>query len=91
MRVESSKNRLTTVRPRSVGSFLTVRGRVPAISSAVSRIERRVVAAQVGRREQVPLHASGVPGSSRTASLPSCSVSCTWIVSRSEVGRFLPT
>jgi len=37
VRVESSKNRLTTVRPRRVGSFLTVRSAIWASSSAVSR------------------------------------------------------
>ncbi len=38
VRVESSKKRLTTVRPRSVGSFLIGRSATRAISSAVSRI-----------------------------------------------------
>ena len=38
VRVESSKNRLTTVRPRRVGSFLMLRPTGAAsISSAVSR------------------------------------------------------
>ncbi len=36
VRVESSKNRLTTVRPRSVGSFLISRCWVAAICSATS-------------------------------------------------------
>lgn len=38
VRVESSKNRLTTVRPRSVGSFLMERSETLASSSAVSRM-----------------------------------------------------
>ena len=38
VRVESSKNRLTTVRPRSVGSFFTDRSDSRLISSAVSRM-----------------------------------------------------
>ena len=38
VRVESSKNRLTTVRPRSAGSFLIGRSASGRISSAVSRI-----------------------------------------------------
>ena len=38
VRVESSKNRLTTVRPRSVGSFLISRAWVAAIEPAVSRM-----------------------------------------------------
>jgi hypothetical protein len=36
VRVESSKKRFTTVRPRRVGNFLTVRSPTRAISSAVS-------------------------------------------------------
>ncbi|BAS18210.1 hypothetical protein AHiyo8_65130 [Arthrobacter sp. Hiyo8] len=38
VRVESSKKRLTTVRPRRAGSFLTSLSPTAAISSAVSRI-----------------------------------------------------
>ena len=61
VRVESSKKRLTTVRPRSVGSFLTSR---PASAGVDLRggveHERRVGAVQVGRLEQVPLHC-GLP------------------------------
>ncbi len=38
VRVESSKKRLTIVRPRRVGSFLIGRSATRAISSAVSRI-----------------------------------------------------
>jgi hypothetical protein len=38
--VESSKKRLTTVRPRKVGSFLIGRSAMLASSSAVSRIRR---------------------------------------------------
>jgi hypothetical protein len=38
VRVESSKKRLTTVRPRRVGSFLMGRSATRASSSAVSRI-----------------------------------------------------
>src|SRR5581483_7719488 len=36
VRVESSKKRLTTVRPRSVGNFLIGRSAISASSSAVS-------------------------------------------------------
>ena len=39
VRVESSANRLTMVRPRSVGSFLTAPSLTLANSAAVSRIE----------------------------------------------------
>ena len=38
VRVLGSKNRLTTVRPRSAGTFLTVRDPTSFIASAVSRI-----------------------------------------------------
>ena len=38
VRVLGSKNRLTTVRPRSAGTFLTVREPTSFIASAVSRI-----------------------------------------------------
>ena len=38
VRVESSKNRFTTVRPRRAGSFLTEREDTAAIWSAVSRM-----------------------------------------------------
>ena len=58
VRVESSKKRLTTVRPRSVGSFLTVRSPTRASSSAVSRTSERLVAAEVGGRQQVAVHVS---------------------------------
>src|SRR5699024_12100290 len=40
VRVESSKKRLTTVRPRSTGSFLTSRSDTRVISSAMSRMPR---------------------------------------------------
>ena len=67
VRVESSKNRLTTVRPRSAGSFLIGRSASERISSAVVQDQLGVVAAQVGRAQQVALHAlpSGprLPGS----------------------------
>jgi hypothetical protein len=38
VRVLGSKNRLTTVRPRSVGTFLIGRAAISVIASAVSRI-----------------------------------------------------
>ena len=56
VRVESSKKRLTTVRPRSAGSFLIGRSASERISSAVVEDQLGVVAAQVGRAQQVPLH-----------------------------------
>ena len=40
VRVESSKKRFTTVRPRSVGSFFTSRRWTSCMDSAVSRIVR---------------------------------------------------
>ena len=55
VRVESSKNRLTTVRPRRVGQLLDVAVR-PGLRDSLGGVEDadRVVAAQVGGREQVP-------------------------------------
>ena len=65
VRVESSKNRLTTVRPRSVGQLLDL-----ALLHAVhlrGGVEdgSDLLAAQVRGRQQVPL---GVPGSPRLLS-----------------------
>ena len=72
VRVESSKNRLTTVRPRSAGSFLIGRSASERSSSAVREHQLGVVAAQVGRAEQVPLHASAAPSivTASTSSTP---------------------
>ena len=53
VRVLGSKNRLMTVRPRSVGTFLIVRWPTSFIASAVSRIEHDLFRAQVGDAEQV--------------------------------------
>ena len=47
VRVESSKKRLTTVLPRSVGSFLTSRDWVSRMSSATSRMRRASSRARV--------------------------------------------
>ena len=88
VRVESSKKRLTTVRPRSVGSFLISRPCVAAIEPAVSRIRTASAQAEVGRGQQV-LHRT--PPSMSTASRPSLSCSRTRTRSVVEVGRFLPT
>ena len=54
VRVLGSKNRLTTVRPRSAGTFLI--GRVPTsfIASAVSRISVISRGVEPGDAEQVP-------------------------------------
>ena len=56
VRVESSKNRLTTVRPRRAGSFLIGRSASERISSAVREDQLGVLAGQVGGAEQVALH-----------------------------------
>ena len=73
VRVESSKNRLTTVRPRSAGSFLIGRSASERISAAVARTSSassRVRSAAVSRcRFTAP---PGVP-SIVTASTPSMS------------------
>ena len=63
VRVESSKNRFTTVRPRSAGSFLTSREDTAAIWSAVSRIrtasayDRSVVLSRCFTRAHPPVPA----------------------------------
>ena len=56
VRVESSKNRLTTVRPRSVGSFLTARSVSARELVGGVEDEQRVVAVEVGGGEQMALH-----------------------------------
>ena len=89
VRVESSKKRLTTVRPRSVGSFLTSRRCTSCIDSAVVEQLEDLVGAEVVHREQVPHQRS--PPLMRTSSTPSCSDSRTCTRSLLEVGRFLPT
>ena len=58
VRVESSKNRLTTVRPRRVGSFLIGRLATPRSSSAVSRMRIGVLTVEVAGAQQVLDHAA---------------------------------
>ena len=53
VRVLGSKNRLMTVRPRSVGTFLIVRWPTSFIASAVSSTSTISSGAQVGDAEQV--------------------------------------
>ena len=91
VRVESSKNRLTTVRPRSVGSFLIGRSATPSSSSAVSRMRQRVVAGQVGGDEQVCLKSCRSSRWMTTASRRLLRERDLDTFSTSEVGRFLPT
>ena len=93
VRVQSSKKRLTTVRPRSVGSFLT--GAVGDAGELLGGVEdeQRVVAAEVAGREQV-LHALSRLRPRRRAGRRRGRRSPRpgrRTVSRSEVGRFLPT
>ena len=61
VRVESSKKRLTMVRPRSVGSFLIGRSASERSSSAVSQDQLGVVAGQVRGTQQVLLHGATSP------------------------------
>ena len=90
VRVESSKKRLTTVLPRSVGSFLTSRDWVSAMSSAMSRMPSASVARERLGVEQVP-HDSIVTSARSTRSSPSVSRSRTFTRSSRALGRFLPT
>ena len=98
VRVESSKKRLTTVRPRSVGSFLTGRSDKRASSSAVSRMS--VASAKVtGRRLTASdpsyaglLAVEGVTGVADDHGVPPVGlVQQHPTVLDVEVGRFLPT
>ena len=97
VRVESSKNRLTTVRPRRVGSFLISRCWVAAIGLGGVEHVHGLVAGQVGGGEQVPHHATpaasaigaAVDSDSTTSSAPSYSVRRTLTRSASEVGQVL--
>ncbi len=63
VRVEDSKKRLTTVRPRSVGSFFTSRSSERAKLRASREQPLDVVAREVGDRDQVA-RAGGSGGSS---------------------------
>ena len=93
VRVESSKNRFTTVRPRRAGSFLIGRSASDRISSAVSRIRfasSRLRSPALSRC-LITLHPAVVLSAISTASAPSYSVRWTVTRSTSEVGRFLPT
>ena len=95
VRVESSKNRFTTVRPRSVGSFFTsrpasaasIRSAVSSTVSASSRLRSPAESRCCHRATSVA--AAGC--SSSTPSRPSVSDSSTRTVSSCEVGMFLPT
>ena len=75
VRVDASKKRLTTIRPRSAGTFLIARSPIDRIDSAVSRMseissgarvsiprrsfERRVVVGTVRRGARYPRRAGG--------------------------------
>jgi hypothetical protein len=79
--------------PRRVGSFLTV-GAVGDRGQLLGGVEHagRVVAVEVGGREQVALHAPPPPARCRRlVVLAVVSARRTRTDSRSEVGRFLPT
>ena len=65
VRVLGSKNRLTTVRPRSVGTFLMARPPISFIASAVSRMSVISSASRPGDAEQVPRLQLPAAGSGR--------------------------
>ncbi len=89
VRVESSKNRFTTVRPRSAGSFLTGRLATSAICSARSKIEVAVGRSTSAADNRWRIRCS--PRTIRTSFTPSVSASRTRTRSSAAVGRFLPT
>ena len=84
VRVESSKNMLITVRPRSAGSFLTSRFCTSCMSGGGLEDLLDLVGGDVVDREQV-LHEMV------TSSRSSDSVSRTLTRSERALGRFLPT
>ncbi len=96
VRVEASKKRLTTMRPRSAGTFLIARWPIERIDSAVS--SRSVISSGVS--DSIPSRSlerrlatvTGM-GLSRiqTSSAPSVSWNITWMTSRLAVGTLLPT
>ena len=105
VRVLGSKNRLTTVLPRSAGTFLIGREPTSFIASAVSSTsaissgDRSAMPSRSLRRSDVTAgrvssswtsHAAP-PCSSTTSSRSSISCSRTCTLSSSAVGRFLPT
>ena len=93
VRVESSKKRLTTVRPRRVGQLLhRAVGELRELGRGVEH-EQCVVAVEIRRGQQVALHWSSPFACPlmRTASSPSCSATRTCTFSDFDVGMFLPT
>ena len=103
VRVLGSKNRLMTVRPRSVGTFLMVRRPTSFIASAVSRMSTISSALRSAMPSRC-LWRNAVSGGaacttsmahsfpwSTTSSTPSSSRSLTCTLSCREVGTFLPT
>ena len=106
VRVDGSKNRFTTVRPRSAGTFL-----ICALRDLLHRLggvedehdllggelgdAEQVLAAQRRGRQHRPRRVGASTVSPRfpreTSSLPSVSATRTWTFSRRDVGMFLPT
>ena len=93
VRVLGSKNRLTTVRPRSVGTFLIGRAPTSFIASAVSRIRSISPGSRSLDAEQVPAaeRGGGAHPSTSTSSRPSISTSRTCTLCWREVGMLRPT
>ena len=93
MRVESSKKRLTTVRPRRAGSFLIGRSASERISSAVARTSSASSRVRSAALQQVALHRAPprFPMDRDGVDRRRCRSRLTRTRSTSEVGRFLPT
>ena len=103
VRVEASKNTLRTVRPRSVGSFLTSRSATASKPAArlQQALHRGPVEILAGEQVSRAGDAHGgrlaedcghlAPVSRTTSSAASSSPRCTRTRSAREVGRFLPT
>ncbi len=93
VRVDDSKKRLTTVRPRSAGTFLTSRASTPAKPRAPSRMRSTSSRPRSETDVEVALHgATSSPAwTSTISSAPSSSTRRTLTRSSRAVGRFLPT
>mgnify|MGYP003694393315 CR=1 FL=1 len=93
--MESSKKRLTTVRPRRAGSFLTGRPCTSDISSARSKISGDLSSIKISSGQQVAHQISprtgSLPCSMLTWSIPSISASLTLTCSPVRVGMYFPT
>ena len=95
VRVDASKNRLTIVAPRSVGTFLIARSLISLNGSAVSRINLNLLAAQRLEPQQIlaerQRHVDGSRSAMIAALRPSSSSTSTSTRCDGSSVIFLPT